>query len=122
VCQVKESKELISQDHKSNKTNYKYSLSVDLAPISKDDLVEIPKSLGRELGGIGPLCLIYKVTTSVHIVDVFTMKTFEIDGVTYWKNQFSALCSKDRLSEFMIVDLLDSEFKCNTTMSRAAVK
>jgi len=59
---------------------------VELAPISKDDLVEIPKALGRELGGMGPLCLIYKVTTSVHIVDVFTMKTFEIDASTYWKH------------------------------------
>lgn len=72
---------------------------------------------------MGPLCLIYKVTTSVHIVDVHTMKTFEIDGATYWNHPFQALCSKDRLSEFVIIDVdQDKEFQCNTNMSRAAAK
>jgi nonsense-mediated mRNA decay protein 3 len=122
VCTVKESKELISADERNNKTNYKFTFSVEIAPICKDDLVIIPKSLSKELGGIGPLCLIYKITTSVHIVDCITMKTFEIDPVTYWKNQFGPLCAKDRLSQFSVISINDSDFTCNTSMSRAAMK
>jgi nonsense-mediated mRNA decay protein 3 len=77
--QVKSSKQLISQDLKNNTCNYKYTYSVELAPLCKDDLVILPKSLSKELGGIGPMVLVYKITTFVHIVDVNTMKTYEVD-------------------------------------------
>lgn len=79
ACQTKESKSLISQDFTNNTTNYKYSYLVDLAPLCKDDLVWIPKTLSRLLGGVGPLCVVYKVTTTICVVDVLTMKTCEID-------------------------------------------
>ena len=46
---------------------------MDIAPVCKDDLVLLPKSLSKELGGIGPLVLVYKISTFVHIVDVITM-------------------------------------------------
>ncbi len=52
---------------------------MDLAPICKDDLVLLPKRFSKELGGIGPLVLVYKISTFVHIVDVLTMQTCEVD-------------------------------------------
>lgn len=61
---------------------------VELAPICREDLVIIPKVLSNELGGLGPLCLIYKISHSVHVVDVTTMKTFEIDQIAYWQHPF----------------------------------
>lgn len=70
---------MISSDLKNNVANYKYTVSLEIAPICKDDLVLLPKSLGKELGGIGPLVLVYKISTFVHIVDILTMKTHEID-------------------------------------------
>jgi nonsense-mediated mRNA decay protein 3 len=78
-CKFKSSKQLISTDLKSNVANYKYTVSLEIAPVCKDDLVLLPKALSRELGGIGPLVLVYKISTFVHIVDILTMKTHEID-------------------------------------------
>ena len=52
---------------------------MEIAPICKDDLVLLPKGLSKELGGIGPLVLVYKISTFVHVVDVVTMQTYEID-------------------------------------------
>lgn len=117
---MKQSKQLISHDMKNNTFNYKYTVSIDIAPICKDDLVLLPKSLSRELGGIGPLVLVYKISTFVHIVDVITMQTYEVDQVTYWKHTFTGLCSKDRLTEFTVLNIENTDF--NTNISRAAEK
>ena len=70
---VKQSKQLISNDLRSNIPNYKYTFSVDIAPICRDDLVLLPKSLSKELGGIGPLVLVYKISNFVNIVDIKSM-------------------------------------------------
>jgi len=64
---------------RSNNYNFKYTFSVEIATICKDDLVAIPKALSHLLGGIGPLVLVYKVSTFIHIVDVNTMRTHEVD-------------------------------------------
>lgn len=93
---------------------------MDIAPICKDDLVILPKALSRELGGLGPMVLVYKISTFVHIVDVFTMRTYECDQNMYWKYMFTAMCSKDRLTEFVILNIENTDYDVN--VSRAAAK
>jgi nonsense-mediated mRNA decay protein 3 len=82
--------------------------------------VLLEPKLQKALGGIGPLILVYKVTTSVHIVDVHTMRTHEIDAPTYWKHEFKALCSRERLTEFVVISIDNVDF--DVTTSRAAAK
>lgn len=43
---------------------------VELAPVCREDLVLLPKQLAKELGGIGPLVLVYKISKFIHIVDI----------------------------------------------------
>jgi nonsense-mediated mRNA decay protein 3 len=100
--------------------NYKYTFSVDIAPICKDDLVILPKALSKELGGIGPMVLVYKISTFVHIVDVFTMQTYEIDQIAYWKHQFTAMCGRDRFTEFIVLNIDNADYDVN--VSRAAAR
>ena len=95
-------------------------MACELAPICKDDLAVLPKSLSKELGGIGPLVLVYKISTFVHVVDVFTMQTVEIDPVLYWKHEFEALCGRDRLTEFIVINIESTDYNLN--MSRGAIK
>jgi nonsense-mediated mRNA decay protein 3 len=94
---------------------------VELAPICKDDLVILPKSLSKELGGIGPMVLVYKISTFVHVVDVITMRTYEIDQVNYWKHEFKAMCGRDRLKEFVVINIENTDFG-DLNISRAAAK
>jgi nonsense-mediated mRNA decay protein 3 len=70
---------------------------VELAPICRDDLAILPKSLSKLLGGIGPLVLVYKISNYVHIVDIKTMQTFELDKRTYWQHKFKAVLERDRM-------------------------
>lgn len=53
--------------------NYKYSIMVELAPVCRDDLVILPKHLAKDLGGIGPMVLVYKISKFIHIVDMHTL-------------------------------------------------
>lgn len=52
---------------------------MEIAPVCRDDLVLLPKALSNKLGGLGPLVLVYKISTFVHIVDVYSMQTYELD-------------------------------------------
>ena len=38
---------------------------MEIAPICKDDLVLLPRQLSKDLGGLGPLVLVYKISTFV---------------------------------------------------------
>jgi|TARA_B110000285_G_C14962506_1_gene532389 nonsense-mediated mRNA decay protein 3 len=93
---------------------------VELAPICREDLVMLPKSLSKELGGIGPIVLVYKISKFIHIVDINSMQTFEVDGQAYWKTPFRALLTRERLTEFVVMDIENIDTNMND--SRAAIK
>jgi nonsense-mediated mRNA decay protein 3 len=78
-CRDKHTKQLISHDEQNADYQYKYTFIVELAPLCRDDLVILPKSLSNRLGGVGPMVLVYKISKFIHIVDIKTMQTFEID-------------------------------------------
>jgi nonsense-mediated mRNA decay protein 3 len=88
--------------------------------VCRDDLVILPKPLATSLGGIGPMVLVYKVSKFIHIVDIKTMQTFEIDKAAYWKDSFKAVLGRDRMSEFIVLNIenIDTDFNS----SRAAMR
>ena len=102
-CQVKESKQLISSDFKSNTYNYKYTYIADINPICKDDLLILPPSW--KVAGLGKILLCTKVTTQIHVVDVFSFQKAEIKNPVYWKNSFDPYGTKSRLTEFIVLDI-----------------
>lgn len=93
---------------------------VELAPICRDDLAILPKALSKLLGGIGPMVLVYKISQFVHIVDIKTMQTFEIDKKAYWQHQFKAVLGRDRMTEYIVLNIenVDNDFNS----SRAALR
>jgi len=70
VARDKKTRQLISHNEQNGTYHYKYTNILELAPICRDDLVILTPKLKKALGGIGPLILVYKVTTSIHIVDI----------------------------------------------------
>ena len=74
----KQAKQLVSQDFKSNVARFKYSYSVEIAPICKDDLLVLPKALATTLGCITPVCLVYQVTNFMRMVSPTTLQTAEL--------------------------------------------
>ena len=106
---VIQAKQLISQDDKSNTYNYKYTYSVEIIPICRDDIIVLPKVWSNALGGLGPVVLCYKVTTSLHLIDPVTLNMAEIQNERFWKQTFSSLGSTARLVEFIVLNIESDE-------------
>lgn len=93
---------------------------VDLAPVCKEDLVLLPKALAKHFGGIGPMVLVYKISKYIHILDINTMQTYEVDESCYWNNPFKALLGRESLTEFVVTEV--EQIDTNMNDSRAALK
>lgn len=83
-------------------------------------MVILPKKLAKDLGGIGPMVIVYKISKFIHILDIHTMQTYEVDQVTYWTNPFKAMLGRERLTEFVVLDIENIDTNMND--SRAAIK
>ncbi|KMQ89212.1 60s ribosomal export protein nmd3 [Lasius niger] len=104
-CQYQHSKKLISYDCHSNIYNYKFTYSVDIVPISKDSIVCLPRKLTQQLGGISPICLVYKITNSVHLIDVSSGQVAEVNATVYSRYNFNSICNPKQLTEFVVMDI-----------------
>ncbi|KAF5284483.1 hypothetical protein FQA39_LY17018 [Lamprigera yunnana] len=99
------SKKLISHDIHSNIYNYKFSYSVDIVPVSKDSVVCLPKKLTHQLGGISPICLVYRITNCLHLIDPTTTQITEVTSTVYWRYPFKAICNPSQLIEYVVMDI-----------------
>jgi len=98
-------KKLISHDMSSNIYNYKYTLSVEVVPICKDNVVCLPHKLAHSLGGIGQICVVYKVTSKLHLIDPNTCQFAEINASTFFKTPFNSLLRPRQLCEYTIINI-----------------
>ncbi|KAI0566800.1 Ribosomal export protein Nmd3 [Gracilaria domingensis] len=102
---TKQADHLVSHDANSNTYRYKYTFSVEILPLCKDDIVCLPPKVHVILGGIGPLVLVTKVSTTISIIDPLTLQTAEMSGSLYWKYSFPALMSFKQGTEFIVLDV-----------------
>lgn len=102
---TKKSEELISQDIHTSTKSFKFSFSVELVPVCKDDLVCLPPKLAKSIGNISSLLLCQKVANSVHILDPNTLQTAEIATPIYWRTPFPTLADVQDLVEFVVLDI-----------------
>ena len=101
----KKSQELISTDVHTSTKSYKFSFSVELVPICKDDLVALPIKLAKQVGNIAPLTLCYRVGTSINLLDPQTLQTADVSGAIYWRSPFTSLADVQELIEFTVMDI-----------------
>ncbi|CAE1291446.1 NMD3 [Acanthosepion pharaonis] len=85
-CRYQTAQELISMDIHSNIANYKTTFSVELVPICKDNVVCISKKLARSLGSISQLCVVFRVTRSVHLIDPLSLQEDLEEDDSYRQN------------------------------------
>jgi len=104
----KASERLLSADTHTNTANFKYTYSVEIVPICKDDLVCIPPKMARSLGNINPLTVCTRVGNSIHLLDPATLQFCEIPSPLYWRTPFEALASVSDLVEFTVLDVESS--------------
>ncbi|KAI0760802.1 NMD3-domain-containing protein [Fomes fomentarius] len=101
----KASEQLLSADTHTNTANFKYTYSVEITPVCKDDLVCLPPKLARQLSSISPLTLCVRVGNSLHFLDPATLQVCEITAPIYWRTPFESLASVTDLVEFTVLDV-----------------
>lgn len=98
-------KQLVSHDPKSNNYNYKYTFSVEISPICREDLICLPPKVAVSLGNLGPLVICTKVTNSIALLDPLTLRHCFLDADQYWRASFKSLLTSRQLVEYIVLDV-----------------
>jgi nonsense-mediated mRNA decay protein 3 len=101
----KTSERLISTDDQSNTANFKYTYSVEILPICRDDLICLPHKITMQLGNISPIVLCTKVTSVVTLIDPTSLQVTTLNTQQYWNNAFRSICNSKQLIEYTILDI-----------------
>ncbi|PWA65344.1 NMD3-like protein [Artemisia annua] len=98
-------KKLVSHDTKSNNYNYKYTFSVEICPVCREDLVCLPPKLAASLGNLGPLVLCTKISNSIALLDPLTLRHCFLDAEQYWRTSFTSILTSKQLVEYVVLDV-----------------
>ncbi|KAL4262623.1 60S ribosomal export protein NMD3 [Pleurotus pulmonarius] len=102
---AKASEQLLSSDTHSNTANFKYTYSVEIAPICKDDLTVLPPKLAKQLSNISPLTICTRINNTIQLLDPATLQSVEISPTIYWRTPFDSLGTVVDLVEFTVLDV-----------------
>lgn len=97
-------KQLVSHDEHAGTYNYKFTFSVKLVPLCKEDLCLLPHKVSHALGGMGPVVLCTSVTSAVHMLDPMTLRQVHVDSNAYWRAPYTAMLSFKQLVEYVVLD------------------
>ena len=95
----------MSHDSKSNNYNYKYTFSIEICPICREDLICLPPKVAVSLGNLGPLVICTKASNNIALLDPFTLRYCFLDADQYWRSSFKSLLSCKQLVEYVVLDV-----------------
>jgi len=107
VGKEKHSKHLVSHDVHNSTYNFKKAYYIELCPLSRGDLVFLPRKIAKALA-CPQILLVLRVRSNLHLVDPKTGRYYEVSREEYWRNPFQACSTAKQLREFVVMD--DSNF------------
>merc|ERR1711957_720520 len=105
VLKFDASKHVVSHNDRNGTCHVKRSVVVDLCPVCRDDLVYLPRKLSQALGGLPPLMLCTRASSTLVLVDPASMRSVEISSAEYWKKAFTSISTPPRLTQFVVLDV-----------------
>lgn len=109
---IKTSQKLVSTDNHSNTAHIKYTLTADMVPLCRDDLILVGKGSRSKLAG--RLGLVLKVTSNISIVDaspkrIPTLDTMDLPAESYYKTggdkTYPILQTAERMIRWVVLDV-----------------
>jgi len=98
------SERIISEDLNNNRLNAKYTFSLEIVPVCKDDIMCLAPRQHSSLGNLGPLVLVSGVTQCLKLIDPMTMQRGELRQEIYYKNPRMALMTLKQATEYTVLD------------------
>ena len=104
-CRYIPSQQLISHDTHNNTSKYKFTYSVEVVPICKDDIMCLPLPLANYLGNIGQLCICLRITNHVYLIDPFTLKIAELSEQYFFRHPFKSFANSRSLTHYTVMEV-----------------
>lgn len=101
----KSSQEMISEDTHTGSKSYKFTFSVEIVPICRDDLVVLTPKVANQLGNLSQIVLCSKVSNSIRFMDFHNLAVSDISSDVYWRSPFPSIAEAANLVEFFILDV-----------------
>ncbi|XP_047328005.1 60S ribosomal export protein NMD3-like [Impatiens glandulifera] len=101
----RDDKQLVSQDQKSNTYHYKYTFSVEICPICREDLICLPSKVSNSLGNLGPIVICIKVSNTISLLDPISLRHCFLDADQYWRVGFKSLLTSRQLVQYIVLDI-----------------
>mmetsp|Transcript_2240 Transcript_2240/g.4584 ORF Transcript_2240/g.4584 Transcript_2240/m.4584 type:complete len:626 (-) Transcript_2240:102-1979(-) len=112
---IKTSQTMVSEDRRNNTANVKHTISCDMVPLCRDDLIVVEKQ-AKGVGRLtGRLCLVLKTSSVLHLVDASPVRDSDLTHCmtdlhadNYWKGgekSFRIFLPSKRLVRFVVLDV-----------------
>ena len=100
-----QSKKLVSHNVNNDTYNCRSTISVDVVPICRDNIVVLPRHAAHQMGGMGQVVVVRKVSRMLHFIDPDTCQIGDMSATTYYNNPFYPIASSQDLKEFTVMDI-----------------
>ncbi|WZZ29821.1 hypothetical protein YC2023_013222 [Brassica napus] len=100
--EYRQDKQLVSHDVKSSLYNHKYTYSVKICPICREDLICLPSKVSSSLGNLGPLVVCTKVSDRITLLDPRTLRCAFLDASQYWRSGFRSALTSRQLVKYSV--------------------
>ena len=108
---IKTSNSVKGQDLKSMIYDTRFSYSLKIPSISRQDLILLPKFFFNNSGHKMNFGICLKISKKIKLIDPFNGLKFNIESKSYWTHPFESLLKYDRLKRFIILNKEDIEIK-----------
>ncbi|XP_070533793.1 60S ribosomal export protein NMD3-like [Ptychodera flava] len=104
-CRYQISQQLISHDTHSNTYNYKFTYSVEIVPVCKDNVVCLPPKVAHSLGSISQICVCQRVSNLIHLIDPVSLQIADVTAPVYWRTPFHSLGDQKSLTAYIVIEV-----------------
>ena len=104
-AQSDETAKQVGEDIQCGTLDMRFSYPVRVPPICRQDLVVLPPLFVKRTGNQSHVAVVQRMTKIIRLVDPMTANIIDVDGPTYWKNQFKAAATVGSLSKFIVLNI-----------------
>lgn len=117
------SSRLMTEDRNNNRMKYKFSYSMEIFPLSRDDLVVLEEAYAKRRG-VGRVVVVRRVRTSLALEDPVSGVVVEVSNGGFWKNRecFRTVFSSSDLCVFRVGEIERDYATCSTSTSSKSSK
>ena len=109
-CRIQTTKSMVGHDGKSNVHRFQAAHKLEVVPVSKNDLLLLPRRAAAAMGLPLGVALCTHVSSTAHVVHIphrasKELFTGEITASSFYRDPFRPLVSSDRLVVFQVLDI-----------------